>query len=334
MNHNSKSLNVLSTLSVIALGAAFVAGCTITTTPSSDAGSAPSTTPPVVTPPGADAGDGGSAISPVVVAAGCSFGEPNDNRDQAKAIDLGTTYTGLCVSNPDHTDELDFFEITAPSSDAAGGVVEVSVSNVKDRGLAEIIVTSAADNVVIFDSYTTDPGASTAGWLSVTPGAKYRVQINRFGGAGDRFTYDLSTKYTAINDTFEPNNKKEDAKAITLNTPIHATSAAHSANGNLQVGDDADWYKVTIAAGTASIKMTNVASDYLCDVQLFDASGEKVAEQYETTKGADCILPATDLKGGSYYVLLNTFGGLPLRGDAHTPVASFMLQQYKLEVQQ
>ena len=210
----------------------------------------------------------------------------------------------------------------------------MQLSNVKNGGIAEIIVTSVADNGVIFDSYTTDAGASVSGWLSVTPGAKYRVQVSRFAGAGDRFAYDLFAKYTAIKDTFEPNNKKEEAKTIDLNKPIEATAAAHSAKTDLDVGDDQDWFKVTLGAGAATIKMTNVASDYLCDVQLLDAAGQAVDEKYQVTPGADCVLDAKDLKGGSYFLKLHTFGGLPIRGEAHKPVAAFVIQSYKPEVQQ
>ena len=325
MNHFPKGLHITSTISAIVLGAAFVAGCTITTTPA-DPLPTPAPTPTSTV-------DGGSEAGPIV-GSGCDFGEPNDTREQAKAIDLNASYTSLCVSNPDHVDELDFFEITAPASDLAGGVVEVKLSSVKSGGLAEIIVTSVVDNGVIFDAYTTDAGANVSGWLSVSPGAKYRVRVSRFGGAGDRFAYDLSTKYTAIKDTFEPNNKKEEAKSIALNTPIEATAAAHSPKANLEVGDDDDWFKVTLGAGAATIKMTNNAADHLCDMQLLDAAGQKVDERYQTTPGADCVLDAADLKGGSYFLKLNTFGGLPIRGDANRPVAAFMLQSYKLEVQQ
>ena len=325
MKHFPKGLQISSTISAIVLGAAFVAGCTIATTPA-DPLPTPSPTPTTTV-------DGGSEAGPIV-GSGCDFGEPNDIREQAKAIDLNASYTSLCVSNPDHADELDFFEITAPASDLAGGVVEVLLSNVKSGGLAEIIVTSVADNGVIFDAYTTDAGANVSGWLSVSPGAKYRIRVSRFGGAGDRFAYDLSTKYTAIKDAFEPNNKKEDAKSISVNAPIEASAAAHSAKAELEPGDDDDWYKVTLAAGVATIKMTNNGSDHLCDMQLLDAAGQKVDERYTTTPGADCVMDARELKGGSYFLRLNTFGGHPIRGEANKPVAPYVLQSYKLEVQQ
>jgi len=328
MNHFSTSLKVSSIATALLLGSAIVAGCTITSTGASDKPDAS----PSPTIPGADGG--GADSDTVVTGSGCDFGEPNDTRETAKGITLNQTYSNLCVSNPDRSDELDFFEITAPATDLAGGYVELKISNVKSAGLAEMIVTSSSDNDVVFDTYTTDQGANISGWLTVAPGAKYRIQVSRFGGAGDRFAYDLTTKYTAIVDTYEPNNKKEDAKPVALNTAIMASSAAHAVRAELQVGDDQDWFKATLAAGTATIKMSNNASDYLCDLELLDATGTKVGEVYQTTPGADCILRAQDLVGGQYFLELHAFGGLPVRGAGGKPVAGFVSQQYKLEVTQ
>jgi hypothetical protein len=325
MIHFTKSLQISSTISAIVVGAAFMAGCTISTSPT-DPALTPAPTPSSTV-------DGGSDGGPVV-GSGCDFAEPNDTRESAKPIDLNTPYTSLCVSNPDKSDELDFFEITAPAADVAGGVVEVQVTNVKNDGHPEIIVTSVVDNGVIFDAYTVDRGANVSGWLTVTPGAKYRIQVNRFGGAGDRFAYDIVAKYTPIKDTYESNNKKEDAKAIEVNKPIEGSAAGHSAKADLEEGDADDWFKVTLGAGAATLKMTNVAADNLCDLQLFDANGVKVDEKYQVTPGADCIMAATELTGGSYFVKLNTFSGPPSRGEANKPVPAFLTQSYVLEVQQ
>jgi hypothetical protein len=322
MVHLPKSLRV-TVCSALVVGTALVAGCTIESTPATPG------TPDAATP-GTDAGAAETSSG-----GGCDFAEPNDVREQAKAIELNHLYPGLCVSNDDGADELDFFEVTAPAADKAGGLIEVQMTNVQNEGLGEIIVTSSIDNIVIFDSYKVDVGANVSGWFTASPGAKYRIQVNRFGGAGKRFAYDLFAKYTAINDTFEPNNKKDDAKPIEVNKPVQGTFAAHSPMGDLIVGDDQDWFKVTLGAGTATIKVTNVASDYLCDVQLFDAGGQKVDEKYEITAGADCVLDAKDLAGGSYTVELSRFGGLPIRGEGgNKPPAAFVLQSYTLAVQQ
>jgi hypothetical protein len=80
--------------------------------------------------------------------------------------------------------------------------------------------------------------------------------------------------------------------------------------------------------------MTNVASDYLCDIELFDSGGVKVGEKYQVTPGAECVLEANELVGGAYHVQIHYFGGRPIRGEGNKPVAAFELQSYKLEVQQ
>jgi hypothetical protein len=323
MKSSAARLRFSPAIALFALGAACAVGCTITTTD-----------PAPVTPVTPVTGQDGGAEAGADLGAGCDFAEPNDTREQAKPIDLDKAYAGLCVSNPEGPDELDFFEITAPVTDLAGGYVEVQLSNVKNGGLGEIIVTSSLDNGVIFDSYTTDPGANVSGWLTVTPGAKYRIQVNRFGGRGERFAYDLRAKYTPIADAFEPNNTKEDAKAIEVGKGIQASAAAHSAKTEVTETDEADFYKVTLAAGAATVKMSSVPADFMCDVELLDAAGVRVAEKYQTDKGADCTLDATNLVGGSYLVKVHAFGGVPVRGATGSEVPAFVRLPYALAVTQ
>lgn len=297
------------------------AGCHLTPMPAADgdggADAAVTTT---------DGGDGGVDV------AACELGEPNDTREQSTAIDLDRSYPG-CVSTPEGTDLLDFYEITAPM-DAAGGYVEVSVSGVGAQGLAEVVVTSSTDNDVLFDAYTTDMGATVKGWLTVAPGAKYRLRVSRFAGAGPRFAYSLDTKYTKLSDTFEPNNTKADAKPISLNMPIQASAAAVSPNAALAGPEAEDWYKVTLAAGNATVKLQSSPADHLCDVELLDDGGQRVAENYTTTKGANCQIDAMGLVGGTYYVNAHSFGGLPARAGGNVAPPPSITAQYTLVVQQ
>ncbi len=261
---------------------------------------------------------------------GCAFGEPNDTRETPTAIQVNQVYRGLCVSAEDGTDGKDFYAFTAPATDLAGGYVEVKMTNVGPEGLAEFIVTSVVDNDVLVDNYQTTEGAGSYGWFTVTPGATYRVQANRFAGAGKRFTYDLELKYTAIADAFEPNNTKETAKDLALNTPVKGSAASHSASTNLVPTDAADWFKVTLPAGTATVTLSTVPIDFTCDVELFDSYGTGVGEKYNTTAGADCQLDATDLVGGVYYVNVHQFAGVPVRAAGGIDVPAFVKGQYTL----
>ena len=323
MNHFPKSLQISSTITAIVLGAAFMAGCTITSSPVADDGShKPAATPSSTV-------DGGST-SPIV-GSGCDFGKPNSTREQATAIDLNRAYTKLCVAPGE---DVHFYEVTAPVADVAGGVVEMQISNVQNPGLARMIVTAVADNGAIFDSYSTDPGATISGWFSMTPGAKYRIQVSRFSGSDEQFAFDLFAKYTAIVDAFAPNKRKEDAKPIAVNKPIHSTASAHSPKAQLEESDGEHWFTVSLAAGAAAVKLTDVPADYLCDVQLFDSLGQASGEKYSTTAGGACMLDATELKGGSYFVKLRPFSGNFVHGEARNAPAAYMLRSFTLEVQQ
>ena len=69
------------------------------------------------------------------------------------------------------------------------------------------------------------------------------------------------------------------------------------------------------------------------DVQLFDASGEPVAEAYTGDPGGECVVDAHDLVGGDYVVDVHTFAGVPVRAGVGAPPA-FVTGQYTLEVDQ
>ena len=101
MNY-TKNSERFPTLHAIVLGAAFMAGCTITTAPEGDKSKSAAPTP---SGPPDSASKAGSAPS---VAAGCAFGEPNNTREQATPIDLNRGYTGLCIASLAQGEDLDF----------------------------------------------------------------------------------------------------------------------------------------------------------------------------------------------------------------------------------
>jgi hypothetical protein len=289
-------------------------GCT-EPTPASDGPTAPTS-------------DGGDTS--IEDAGGCDFGEPNDTLAEAKTIELNRVYSGLCVSNDDRTDEIDTFEVVTPSS-PAGGVIEVVIDNVTSDGTADVIV-SGIDGETIVEASTLEVNGAVSGWFAAAPSSKYHVRVTRTGGPGRRFGYDLRANFKAIDDPFEPNNGKEAAKTIEAKRPIHASAAAPSANAVLEPGEDHDWYTLRLG-GDATIKVTGNPPDFTCDVELVDATGERVGENYSVTPGADCILEARDLQDGSYFINVHGFGGVE-RAKSNAPIAPYLVGQYTLEVVQ
>jgi hypothetical protein len=273
--------------------------------------------------PGPGPADGGMGMD------SCGVGEPNDVREQATVVALPSATRGACVGGS--VDTSDFYEVLAPM-DAAGGVVRVAVTNVGADGLPELTVTAAEDNGAIVNAYTTDRGASIEGWFAVAPGARYRVRVEPFAGAA-RFRYDFNVTYTALNDAFEPNNARTAARPITVGTPIQASAGIVTPRSMAVAADAEDWYRVTLAAGAASVRVTNVPADFLCDVSVFDAAGMSLGERYTTTPGANCELTLMAVPAGEVTIKLEPFsGGAPLGAGGPTPPR--YTGQYTLSVTQ
>lgn len=275
---------------------------------------------------GADVGSDGA-----VVGNGCNFGEPNNTRETATTIELNTLYKSVCVSGAGDT--ADFYEITAPN-DAAGGLVELQLSNVSTNGLPQVAVIASSDNGSVFSHYTTDEGSNLNLWFTVAAGAKYKLKVDRFAGDEPRYTYDLNLKYTKINDSFEPNDVKADAKDIVVGTPIQASASGNGPNGgDLPSKAYEDWYKVALGAGASVVTMSNVPADYLCKVTVLDPAGNEVGQNYSTTEGANCkvTLEAT-AAAGTYYVNVQPFALSPARANYGTTVPDSQTKQYTLLV--
>ncbi len=272
---------------------------------------------------------GPTGSSDAGVDAGCGPGEPNDTRETATVIATDAGIRGACVGPTN--DPKDFYQFVAPN-DSAGGYIKIDVTNVSTVAGPEGTIFSAADNGQVFSKYEADVGKNLSMWAAVAPGATYRFEIHPF--ASDRnMSYDLGLSYTPFVDTFEPNNRKEDAKAITVGTAIQASFAAVSANAEFTDGDAEDWFKTTVGAGTATIKVSNVASDYGCDVEAYDATGTKIGENYSTTPGANCQLDLVSLLAGEIKLNVHGFASKPPRGGSGT-VSPTYTSQYTLLVSQ
>jgi hypothetical protein len=260
----------------------------------------------------------------------CSAGEPNDTRETSTVIDVAQTRVG-CVGGAD--DKIDFYEFTAPALGAAGGLLEVVLSEVSATSGPEITIYAVADNGEILNRYEADKGKSLNAWTSIASGAKYRIAINAFANSG-RFNYKLGFKATAINDTFEPNNTRLTAKPIALGTAIQASVGAVSPNATFTTSDVQDWFKVTLAAGAATILMSNVPADYAGELTVYDASGTQIKNEYNTTKGANVTLalPANN-PAGEVTISVESFASKVRYADDGVASPSYT-SQYSLKVSQ
>lgn len=303
---------------VVLASLAMAAGCTIQTTSTPTETDAGTVTPTV---------DGGGADGSVVVTGGCAFGEPNENRDQATALTIGTQYSG-CVTT---REDADFYEFTAPS-DNSGGYVQIALTNVGAGSIAAEVF-AASDNGSLTSVYNTTEGESLPVYVSVAPGAKYRLRVADFAGFSAEYKYDLKLTYTKFDDSFEPNNTRDDAKSITKNVPVEAIIAPTTAAGHVKEDDWFDFYAVDLAAGNADVKLENVPTNVNADVQVYNAAGTVVASKYNTTDGASVVVEPFQTAAAKYYVRVSYFASPPASA-AKGGIPDNFTRKYKLTVSQ
>ncbi|MFO0675814.1 MAG: hypothetical protein U0169_04730 [Polyangiaceae bacterium] len=295
------------------------AACTVTTETTSDGGTDGGATSDAGT-----AGDGGTAT-------GCDFGEPNNSRETAKVVELGTEYAAVCIGGT--ADPADFFEFTAPA-DNAGGYVQIQLRNV--TGWTSIEAYAVSDNGKFLAHQGSDVGANVDGVFTVSPGAKYRVNVLPYQEADKVTKYDMKLVYTKVVDTYEPNNTRETAKAITKGTPIMASPAIVAVGEVPTPAEGDDWYSLDLAAGATTVALTNVPSDFWGGVELTNAAGVVVMQKPASDKGASVTMevPATDVPAGAYRVRVYPYQEGGYRSAVGSTVSTRLSGQYTLTVTQ
>ena len=155
-------------------------------------------------------------------------------------------------------------------------------------GLRGVLYTDVGAEVKRFDLYAKNPR------LALLPAGAYRLSL----AASEGFAYSLAVSAETSNDaSFEPNNTREGASAVTLDF----------ANNKLLAGDgDTDWFTFTLAEGAqVEIKLTTAA-----DVRatLYNENRELLDFLY----GAGSVSPV--LSPGTYYVEVESHWSLSKYG--------------------
>ena len=219
----------------------------------------------------ADGGDAGGTVIPEM--------EPNEDRNQATPYTPGTTVLGSIGSATD----LDFYEVTVPADDLAGGYYQASITDVGTGRLTAIVYT-ASDNTVIHQTGTTTSGASLFVYWAAAPASgaaapapKYRIQVGPAGNFSAPYSYTFKIQYTRIDDAFEPNDDRDGAKPIPLGTPI--TAYFFSGFKMMQVSADEyqDWFAVDLAAGMTTVALDNRVTNWRAQFDMIDSLGNPLS---------------------------------------------------------
>jgi hypothetical protein len=290
---------------------------------------------------GADSGgsggspDGGDARGPDGASSmpcGVPEMEPNDTRDNAVAYTAGAEVVA-CVGTEE---DVDFFELTAPAGDPAGGYYQGSLTNV-GSGLVEAKVYSATDNsLVLQNTYTTDVGGSLYFYWAAAPGQKYRVAVSNFSAWSTPIKYSLKATYQKVNDTFEPNDTRETAKALTLGTAVMPYFFTGFRNGDIKPEEYQDWFSVMLGAGMVTVKVENVPTNVRPQVKLLDPNGAEVdlPDRYNVTPGGSINSSVMITTAGMYRVVIDIFTVEPEAAAKEMTVPDSFTRPYTLTVTQ
>src|SRR5262249_42568936 len=152
-------------------------------------------------------------------------------------------------------------------------------------------------------------GTNVYYWFSAVASTRYRVRVNSVLQGAMPNPYTFNATYVAVNDTFEPNDMRPQAKTITVGSAVHGFFYAGYATSTGPTDTDwDDWYKVTLAAGSAQISVTDVPSDATASFQLYDASGTIVpGTGIGSNDGASFSSSRTGLAAGDYTLKVSPF---------------------------
>jgi hypothetical protein len=274
-------------------------------------------------------GDGGPQTRRSPVRAGCALlddQEPNNTATQATPLELGSVLAA-CLDD----DDEDHFTFRAPPVPASGGYVKLQFSDVDPDLRLDVFGYVASNNFGFERIYAANDGAAMTFYWAVDPNADYRFLVQPFLSSPPGAVYALEATWNPIVDPFEPNQNRETAAPLEVNTTIEAyfnTGAASQTPAT-------DWYSLELQSGAVRFDLADPPSDIRPDLRLFDSKGAEIFREYASNRGAEITVDRTIEEPGTYYLSVALFTGVSAyQGGTNTTVPAHFVQPYGLTVTQ
>jgi hypothetical protein len=262
------------------------------------------------------------------VSAGCALlddQEPNDTSTQSTPLELGSVMAG-CLDG----DDEDHFAFRAPPVPASGGYVKLDFSNVDPDLWLRVFGYVASNNLELQKVIAANDGAHLTVYWAVDPNTDYRFSVQPYVGHPQGAIYAFEATWNPIVDPFEPNQDRETAAPIAVDTPVEGYFNAEARSGSV-----ADWYSVELQSGPVRFDLTDPPSNVSSELSLFDSKGVRMLNEFTLTDGAELSVDRTLKEAGTYYVRVQPFS-VPegYRGGTDTTVPAHFVQPYTLTVSQ
>lgn len=230
---------------------------------------APDMEQPPANPPAAGAGERGGSQSPTGEPDPCAELAPNDTIQTAVPFDLDKVVTSCIGEEYD----VDYYSITSPAAEGANGYYLASLTNTGE-GNMELEVYVASDGGRVFDGRSAARGAPINAYWAAAAAQTFYVKLRNYAAFPKPFTYKLQLEYIAIEDDFEPNDTRTEAKPIALGAPVQAFAFAGFKKTELDASGYTDWYSVTAAnPGKMTVKIEAVPTEIQMGFQAYNPDG-------------------------------------------------------------
>jgi hypothetical protein len=215
--------------------------------------------------------------------------------------------------------------------DATGGYMQATVA--PGMGTVRATIYDAAGKAVIASFVADAPGAALSFWWTSAPGQQTRVALRDDGGAS--YSYELTSSYTPVADTYEPNDATGAATPMPADGQMSAFLFAGRRDGTNDPAAYDDYYRFAAQPGALSIRLDDVPADVAARLFLLRADGTEVARVSNGMRGAALALSAPAVTdAGDFIVRVALWAETPAAAGAGTDLPASFTQPYRLTVSQ
>lgn len=242
---------------------------------------------------------------------------PNDTREEA----LPLTNASIWLEGADE----DWFYLEVPD-DGRAHVIELVQTQSIDL-VSRVDFVAGADFSTLGSSVQTSAGATRTTYATVGPGTRTLLKFyatNRGIGRSE-----VTVSVTAEDDLYEPNQSREDAAPIALNTDITAQMIVPYVSATDRSSED--YYLVELAEGSAVFRLLNTPSNLRYGVDLLPIGEGSTSIIANTTRGDTGSWEFDVPTAGAYAIGIRDIENV---GSFFSAPAAHLSESYSFRVEQ
>jgi hypothetical protein len=221
-----------------------------------------------------------------------------------------------------------YVQFTTPAGPGGGGYVVVKFTDVSPGTTIDTFLYMGNDTAF---AHTLFELRAVTYWFAAFPATTYVIRVNdNYGGGLGHYTF--TATYTPVYSALRANLSGADARPqLTVGTPVEDYIFRGYRS---RFTDTWSWsYKVTLAAGPATVTLSNLSPDFYTNARMNDASGSDWYSPF-TPAGQDFTLTTGGpVAAGEYTIWIEPYMNPKAYGVGETP-SSFVTKPFTMLVKQ